>query len=59
MEETGVTGGLGLLSTQGWQQGEAGGRQEQGAQPGYTLPPDQEVALLLDQAPIISFQQPV
>ena len=62
MEEAGVTdGSLGLLDTQEmWQQGVTGDKQEavQGAHT-YTLPPEQEVALLLDQPPIISFQQPV
>ena len=57
MEEAGVTNGsLGLLDTQEmWQQGVTG---DKGAHT-YTLPPEQEVALLLDQPPIISFQQPV
>lgn len=60
MEEAGVNGSLGLLDTQEMWQGVAGDKQEavQGAHT-YTLPPEQEVALLLDQPPIISFQQPV
>ena len=60
MEEVGATGALGLLDTQEMWQGVAGEKQEadQGAQT-FTLPPDQEVAMLLDQPPIISFQQPV
>ena len=60
MEEAGVNGSLGLLDTQDMWQGVAGDKQEavQGVHT-YTLPPEQEVALLLDQPPIISFQQPV
>ena len=60
MEEVGATGALGLLDAQEMWQGVAGEKQEadQGAQT-FTLPPDQEVAMLLDQPPIISFQQPV
>ena len=60
MEEVGVTGALGLLDAQEMWQGAAGEKQEavQGAHT-FTLPPDQEVAMLLDQPPIISFQQPV
>ena len=60
MEEVGVTGALGLLDSQEMWQGVAGEKQEagQGVQT-FTFPPDQEVAMLLDQPPIISFQQPV
>ena len=60
MEEAGVNGSLGLLDTQDMWQGVAGDKHEavQGVHT-YTLPPEQEVALLLDQPPIISFQQPV
>lgn len=60
MEEARVTDSLGLLDTQEMWQGVAGEKQEaaQGAHT-FTLPPDQEVAMLLDQPPIISFQQPV
>ena len=60
MEDAGVTGSLGLLDTQEMWQGVAGEKQEaaHGGQT-FTFPPDQEVAMLLDQAPIISFQQPV
>ena len=56
MEEAGVTGSLGLLDSQEMWQGVAGEKQEAHT---FTLPPDQEVAMLLDQPPIISFQQPV
>ena len=47
MEEAGVNGSLGLLDTQDMWQGVAGDKQEavQGVHT-YTLPPEQEVALL-------------